>query len=567
MTALALACAAGGGGVVSLLGGPRRGWRSGEDGAAASGRDPERPPRLRSRRRSPSDARRDRASVPARGRRVVRRRRAALCRRGRRLRRAARRGSAPRARSRAGAAVRPGDRRGGGHLRPTADPPSDQGRSRGSDGRRCSTPRSGGSRRRTGRVRRGDADAGAADRRRGSRRGSPGCRGERSPWLSLLPVHAAAWWRRGSRPRSAGGDRIAAVLRVRAEWAAEGGRAAVRGRSGSPGSCGAGCGRRPRGWTADARALLPGLVVGDTSRVTPELDEAFKATDLTHLLAVSGAQLHDPAGPAHRAARSCPAGRAPWARTAAGHPAAGDRPARRRAHARLRDRVPAGPERAAGRGLRIDRAAGHRDRAPQIADPGAGHGRPAAGAVRPLAGPELRLPALRPGHRRPAHAGPAVECGTAEAQVCRRDWPRHSPPPAPRRRCARRSSRSSSARVSLVAVPCNLLAEFAVAPATVLGFATLADGAGGDAGRQGAGVVRELARRMDRGHRPCGGRAARRRSGLARGAGRAALLLAAGHVRSWCSSAVRLLRHPWFMRCLRCAAPAGRGAAARRSPG
>jgi competence protein ComEC len=31
-----------------------------------------------------------------------------------------------------------------------------------------------------------------------------------------------------------------------------------------------------------------------------------------------------------------------------------------------------------------------------------------------------------------------------------------------------------SARVSLVAVPCNLLAEFAVAPATVLGFATLA---------------------------------------------------------------------------------------------
>ncbi|NDZ98165.1 hypothetical protein G3I28_02245, partial [Streptomyces sp. SID10116] len=31
-----------------------------------------------------------------------------------------------------------------------------------------------------------------------------------------------------------------------------------------------------------------------------------------------------------------------------------------------------------------------------------------------------------------------------------------------------------AARVSLVAVPCNLLAEFAVAPATVLGFAALA---------------------------------------------------------------------------------------------
>ncbi|WP_405751991.1 ComEC/Rec2 family competence protein [Streptomyces sp. NBC_00012] len=41
----------------------------------------------------------------------------------------------------------------------------------------------------------------------------------------------------------------------------------------------------------DAKALLPGLVVGDTSRITPELHEAFKAADLTHLMAVSGANL------------------------------------------------------------------------------------------------------------------------------------------------------------------------------------------------------------------------------------------------------------------------------------
>lgn len=41
----------------------------------------------------------------------------------------------------------------------------------------------------------------------------------------------------------------------------------------------------------DARALLPGLVVGDTSRLTPELHDAFQATDLTHLMAVSGANL------------------------------------------------------------------------------------------------------------------------------------------------------------------------------------------------------------------------------------------------------------------------------------
>ncbi|MCF3965508.1 ComEC/Rec2 family competence protein, partial [Streptomyces fuscigenes] len=42
----------------------------------------------------------------------------------------------------------------------------------------------------------------------------------------------------------------------------------------------------------DARALLPGLVVGDTSRITPELDSAFKATDLAHLTAVSGGNLN-----------------------------------------------------------------------------------------------------------------------------------------------------------------------------------------------------------------------------------------------------------------------------------
>jgi competence protein ComEC len=60
----------------------------------------------------------------------------------------------------------------------------------------------------------------------------------------------------------------------------------------------------------DARALLPGLVVGDTSAVPPDLAEAFKATDLSHLTAVSGANLTivlclliGPAGIAIRAER------------------------------------------------------------------------------------------------------------------------------------------------------------------------------------------------------------------------------------------------------------------------
>ncbi|NEB76592.1 MBL fold metallo-hydrolase, partial [Streptomyces sp. SID14478] len=64
------------------------------------------------------------------------------------------------------------------------------------------------------------------------------------------------------------------------------------------------------GLPEDARALLPGLVVGDTARVTPELHAAFQATDLLHLMAVSGANftillalLIGPPGTAHRVER------------------------------------------------------------------------------------------------------------------------------------------------------------------------------------------------------------------------------------------------------------------------
>jgi competence protein ComEC len=42
---------------------------------------------------------------------------------------------------------------------------------------------------------------------------------------------------------------------------------------------------------ADARALLPGLVVGDTSALSQELQQDFRTTDLTHLTAVSGENL------------------------------------------------------------------------------------------------------------------------------------------------------------------------------------------------------------------------------------------------------------------------------------
>ncbi|HEX6916880.1 MAG TPA: ComEC/Rec2 family competence protein, partial [Phycicoccus sp.] len=41
----------------------------------------------------------------------------------------------------------------------------------------------------------------------------------------------------------------------------------------------------------DARGLLPGLVIGDTSRTPAELTEAMRATGMTHLTAVSGANV------------------------------------------------------------------------------------------------------------------------------------------------------------------------------------------------------------------------------------------------------------------------------------
>ncbi|MEU6809738.1 ComEC/Rec2 family competence protein [Streptomyces sp. NPDC046831] len=110
-----------------------------------------------------------------------------------------------------------------------------------------------------------------------------------SPWLGLLPSTRLRVTARVTPPL-AGGDRIAAVLRVRGRAGPE----VVSGPSAPQRLAGrlrAGLRQATDGLPPDARALLPGLVVGDTSRITPELDEAFKETDLTHLLAVSGSNL------------------------------------------------------------------------------------------------------------------------------------------------------------------------------------------------------------------------------------------------------------------------------------
>ncbi|MDV5145617.1 ComEC/Rec2 family competence protein [Streptomyces sp. SBC-4] len=111
----------------------------------------------------------------------------------------------------------------------------------------------------------------------------------REAWLRLLP---STRLRVGARlaPPLRSGEPFAAVLKVDGE-----GPPRIVGPPSAPqrtaGELRAGLRRATEGLAPDARALLPGLVVGDTSRIGPELRDAFEATDLTHLLAVSGSNL------------------------------------------------------------------------------------------------------------------------------------------------------------------------------------------------------------------------------------------------------------------------------------
>ncbi|MER5496704.1 ComEC/Rec2 family competence protein [Streptomyces sp. NPDC002561] len=223
----------------------------------------------------------------------------------------------------------------------------------------------------------------------------------------------------------------------------------------------------------DARALLPGLVVGDTSRVTPELREAFKAADLTHLTAVSGANLAillvlliGPPGTALRAERR---GLAP----------------------RL------------GISLRMTALLGGGLTLAFVIVC-----RPEPSVLRAAACGSITLLAIGTGRRRsliPALAAAVLllvlhdpwlarsygfvlsVLATGSLLTIAPRWSdalrRHGVPPRPAEALAAAAAAQAvcapvvvllASRVSLVAIPCNLLAEFAVAPATVLGFAVLA---------------------------------------------------------------------------------------------
>lgn len=293
----------------------------------------------------------------------------------------------------------------------------------------------------------------------------------RSPWLGLLPSTRVRVVARVV-PALVGGDRVAAVLRVRDRAGPE----VVGEASGAQRFAGrlrAGLREATEGLPADARALLPGLVVGDTSRITPELDEAFKETDLAHTLAVSGSNLTillalliGPPGLAQLVERR---GLAP------------------RLGVSLRTTA------LLGGGLTLAFVVVCR---------------PDPSVLRAAACGAVALLALATGRRRsliPALAtavlllvlydpwlarsygfllsvlatGALLTLAPRWSLTLRR---RRVPPRLAEALAAAAAAQALcapvvavlSARVSLVAVPCNLLVEFAVAPATVLGFAALA---------------------------------------------------------------------------------------------
>lgn len=294
---------------------------------------------------------------------------------------------------------------------------------------------------------------------------------QQTAWLGLLPstrlrVHGRL------APPVRGGDRTAAVVRVDGGGAPRivaGPTAAQR----VAGRLRAGLRAATEGLAPDARALLPGLVVGDTSRVSPDLDEAFRAADMTHLLAVSGSNLSVILalliGPPHLAARA----------------------ERRGLAARLG--IPLRMTALLGGGLTLAFVVVCR---------------PEPSVLRAAACGLITLLAIATGRRRsllPALAaavlvlvlydpwlarsygfllsvlatGALLTIAPRLAAALRRRG--LSPRPAEMLAAAVAAHAVCApvvvvlaGRVSLVSIPCNLLAELAVAPATILGFAALA---------------------------------------------------------------------------------------------
>ncbi|MDT0451554.1 ComEC/Rec2 family competence protein [Streptomyces hesseae] len=291
------------------------------------------------------------------------------------------------------------------------------------------------------------------------------------PWLGLLPSTKVRVEGRLMSP-SRSGDRVAAVVRV----GDSGPPQVVAGPSvvqRAAGRLRAGLREATDGLAPDARALLPGLVVGDTSRVPSDLEEAFRTTDLTHLLAVSGGNL------------------AVLLAVLIGPPHLASRAERRGLAARLG--IPLRLTALLGGGLALGFVVVCRPE-PSVLRAAVcglitllaiGTGR-SRGLLPALAGAVLLLVLYDPWLARGygfllsvLATGALLTLAPRWAAALRR---RGMPPRVAEALAAAGAAQAVcapviavlAARVSLVAVPCNLLAEPAVAPATVLGFAALA---------------------------------------------------------------------------------------------
>lgn len=105
-------------------------------------------------------------------------------------------------------------------------------------------------------------------------------------WRSLLPGQRASVTGKLLAPQ--GGDLRAAVLSVKQAPTLHGRPPWVQR---AAGTLRAGLQRACKPLPDQVGGLLPGLVVGDTSRLDPALEEDFRTTGLTHLNAVSGANV------------------------------------------------------------------------------------------------------------------------------------------------------------------------------------------------------------------------------------------------------------------------------------
>ncbi|PTA47035.1 ComEC/Rec2 family competence protein [Micromonospora sp. RP3T] len=107
-----------------------------------------------------------------------------------------------------------------------------------------------------------------------------------SGWRGLLPGQRVTTRGRLAAPR--GGDLTAAVLSATGPPSRHG---AASWPQRAAGALRAGLQRACEPLPDAPGGLLPGLVVGDTSRLLPEVEEDFRATGMTHLNAVSGSNV------------------------------------------------------------------------------------------------------------------------------------------------------------------------------------------------------------------------------------------------------------------------------------